>query len=246
LLHLKKNYILLFFWLALGAFVSGAFGKGYGVPYLFWDPEYMGQVDFWSFLILGFALGGFLMAFHISSYIQNASRFPFLATLSKPFFKYSLNNSIIPGIFLLVYIYKIVEFQYSNELFLLDSNLAVGEQCAWDIAGLITGILLFMVPGHTYFFALSRNIFKVFGISEDEHRDRKKRNGTKPIRVFLKKNLEWRSVKTRPEDDLEWKVVTYMVNWFKIGLTRDSSHYERHMVRKVFRQNHIDFHLDVR
>lgn len=238
-LHLKRNYLLLIFWVALGAFASGAIGSGYGVPYLFWDPEYMGRVDFWSFLILGFALGGFIMAFHISSYIQNAFRFPFLATLSKPFFKYSLNNSIIPGIFLAVYIYRIVEFQYSNELFLLDSNLKVGEQCAVDIAGLLLGIILFMVPGHTYFLALSRNIFKVFGISEDERENREKRNGPRPIRVLLKKNLEWRTIKTRPENVYEWKVVTYMVNWFKVGLTRDSSHYERHMVQKVFRQNHM-------
>ncbi|TNF32096.1 MAG: patatin-like phospholipase family protein, partial [Bacteroidetes bacterium] len=122
-LHLKKNYILLIFWVVLGAFASGSVGGGYGVPYLFWDPEYMGRVDFWSFLILGFSFGGFLMAFHLSSYIQNAYRFPFLATVNKPFFKYSLNNSIIPGIFLAVYITKIIEFQYSNELFLIGNNL---------------------------------------------------------------------------------------------------------------------------
>ena len=237
-LHLKKNYILLFFWVVLGAFASGAVGGGYGVPYLFWDPEYMGRVDFWSFLILGFALGGFLMAFHISSYIQNAFRFPFLATVSKPFFKYSLNNSIIPGIFLAIYIYKIVEFQYNNELFLLENNLDVGEQLIWNISGLVAGVLLFMIPGHTYFLALSRNIFKVFGISEDPETGKEKK-GTKPIRVLLKKNLEWRTVKTRSENDYEWKVVTYMINWFKVGLTRDSSHYDRDMVQKVFQQNHM-------
>ena len=235
-LHLKKNYILLIFWFALGAFASGAIGHGYGVPYLFWDPEYMGRVDFWSFMILGFAMGGFLMAFHISSYIQNAYRFPFLATVSKPFFKYSLNNSIIPGIFLAVYIYKIVQFQYNNELFLLENDLEVGSQIAWDMAGFISGILLFMIPGHTYFLALSRNIFKVFGISENDVKPKKK---AKPIQVLLKKNLEWRNVKARPENDYEWKVVTYMVNWFKVGLTRDSDHYDSEMVQKVFQQNHM-------
>ncbi|MBL4586472.1 MAG: hypothetical protein JKX84_05395 [Flavobacteriales bacterium] len=230
-LHLKKNYILLIFWVILGAFITGAIGKGYGVPYLFWDPEYMGRVDFWSFLILGFALGGFLMAFHISSYIQNAFRFPFLATVSKPFFKYSLNNSIIPAIFLGIYIYKIVEFQYSNELFLIDSDIEIGEKCAWDIVGLIAGIFLFMIPGHTYFLALSRNIFKVFGISEDSII---KKKGRKPIQVLLQKNLQWRKVKARKENDYEWKVVTYMTNWFKISLTRDSSHYDPKMVSKYF------------
>ncbi|MCF8278424.1 MAG: hypothetical protein K9J17_16980 [Flavobacteriales bacterium] len=235
-LHLKKNYILLFFWVALGAFASGYIGHGYGVPYLFWDPEYMGHVDFWSFLILGFSLGGFIMAFHISSYIQNSYRFPFLATVSKPFFKYSLNNSIIPGIFLAIYIYSIVDFQYKNELFLLGNDLKVGRQLAWDIAGLLSGILLFMIPGHTYFLALSRNIFRVIGISEEDLRLKRRK---KAIQVLMQKNLQWRNVNAPRENDYEWKVSTYMINWFKIGLTRESDHYETEMVQKVFRQNHM-------
>lgn len=237
-LHLKKNYILLFFWVILAMFVSGYIGMGYGVPYLFWDPEYMGHVDFWSFMILGFSFGGFLMAFHISSYIQNAYRFPFLATVNKPFFKYSLNNSIIPGLFLFLYIYKILEFQYNQELFLVGSDLVVTSTLAWDIAGFVLGILLFMIPGHTYFLALSRNIFKVFGISADDVKKKKKKS-SKPIQVLLKKNLEWRNVNAPRENDYEWKVVTYMINWFKVGLTRDSGHYERSMVQKVFQQNHM-------
>lgn len=234
-LHLKKNYLLVFAWFALGAFASGAIGNGYGVPYLFWDPEYLGKVDFWSFLILGFSLGGFIMAFHISSYIQNSYRFPFLATVSKPFFKYSLNNSIIPGVFLVIYIYSIVKFQYKNELFLLENDLEVGSQLAWDIGGLIAGILLFMIPGHSYFLALSRNIFKVIGISEEDLRLKRRK---KAIQVLMRKNLEWRNVDAPREGDYEWRVVTYMINWFKIGLTRDSDHYEREMVQTVFRQNH--------
>lgn len=235
-LHLKKNYLLLFSWLALGAFASGAIGHGYGVPYLFWDPEYMGHVDFWSFLILGFSLGGFIMAFHISSYIQNSYRFPFLATVSKPFFKYSLNNSIIPGVFLVIYTYSIVRFQYQNELFLLGNDLNVGRQLAWDMAGFFGGILLFMIPGHTYFLALSRNIFAVIGVTEEDLRLKRRK---KAIQILMQKNLEWREVNAPRQSDYEWKVVTYMVNWFKIGLTRDSDHYEPEMVQKVFRQNHM-------
>ena len=219
ILHFKKNYLLLFSWIILGAFASGAIGSGYGVPYLFWDPEYMGKVDFWSFLILGFSLGGFIMAFHISSYIQNSYRFPFLATVSKPFFKYSLNNSIIPGVFLVVYVYHIIDFQYKNELFLLENDLEVGSRLAWDMAGFIGGILLFMIPGHTYFLALSRNIFKVIGVSEEDLRIKRRK---KAIQVLMQKNLEWRKVNAPREGDYEWRVVTYLVNWFKIGLTRDS------------------------
>ncbi|MCB0756730.1 MAG: hypothetical protein KDB98_14105, partial [Flavobacteriales bacterium] len=217
--------------------VSGYVGKGYGVTYLFWDPEYMGRVDFLSFLILGFSFGGFLMAFHISSYIQNAYRFPFLATVNKPFFKYSLNNSIIPGIFLVYYIYKILAFQYANELFLVGNDLILTSTLAWHIGGFILGILIFMVPGHMYFLALSRNIFKVLGITEEEILKKQKRK--KPIQVLMQKNLQWRSVDAPRESDYEWKVVTYMINWFKIGLARDADHYDKATLQKVFRQNHM-------
>jgi hypothetical protein len=236
-LHLKKNYILLFFMVALTGFTTGYIGKGYGVPYLFWDPEYMGHVDFWSFLILGFSLGGFIMAYHLSSYTQNSYRFPFLATVSQPFFKYSLNNSIIPAIFIGIYIYNIIVFQYNNELFLLENDIQVGSQIAWDVAGFVSGILLFMIPGLSYFLALSRNIFKVMGVTEEDLR--KKKSSGKPIQVLMKKNLQWRNVGSPKENDYEWKVVTYMINWFKIGLTRNSDHYDRSMVQKVFQQNHM-------
>jgi len=176
------------------------------------------------------------MAFHISSYIQNSYRFPFLATVSKPFFKYSLNNSIIPAVFLVVYIYNIVQFQYKNELFLINNYLLACSQLAWDIGGFVVGILLFMIPGHTYFLALSRNVFKVLGVTEEDLRLKRRK---KAIQVLMQKNLEWRNVNAPRESDYEWKVVTYMVNWFKISLTRDSHHYEPEMVQRVFRQNHM-------
>ncbi|MBK8949726.1 MAG: hypothetical protein IPM68_12985 [Flavobacteriales bacterium] len=43
-LHLKKNHLLLFFWLVLWAYVTGNLGQKYGIPYLFLYPEYMGAV----------------------------------------------------------------------------------------------------------------------------------------------------------------------------------------------------------
>jgi hypothetical protein len=136
ILHIKRNHMLLLFWAVLLGFITSGMGETYGVPYLFLDPEYMGRVDFWSFLLLGFSVGGFIMAYHIASYTLNASKFPFLATLSRPFFKYSFNNSIIPTLFVGFYIYCIVKFQYRNELFVLENNLKAGEQLIWYIIGL--------------------------------------------------------------------------------------------------------------
>jgi len=238
LLHVKRNHMLLLFWAVLTGFITGGMGQTYGVPYLFLDPEYMGRVDFWSFMLLGFAVGGFIMAYHIASYTLNASRFPFLATLHRPFFKYSFNNSIIPTIFVGIYIYCIAKFQYENELFVLANNSQVGEQLTWDIAGFLAGILAFMVPGYLYFIALSRNIFRVFGIT-DTTDGITNSSGRTTIKKLLRKNLQWRNLRTGPENDSTWKVTTYLVHPFSVALTRETEHYDTEMIQKVFQQNHL-------
>ena len=115
--HIKKNPQLLLFWLILFLTIFKNFGLKYGIPYLFLAPEYLGELSFASYFIVGFALGGFVVAYNISSYIMNGFRFPFLATLSKPFFKYSLNNSLIPSLYLSCYLWLTYSFLQENENF---------------------------------------------------------------------------------------------------------------------------------
>jgi hypothetical protein len=197
----------------------------------------MGRVDFWSFIILGFAMGGFIMAFHISSYTLNATKFPFLATVSRPFFKYSFNNSLIPTLFVGLYLYTIVRFQLDNELVVLEQRSEMVERLLWEVTGFIGGILLFMVPGYIYFIALSRDIFRVFGIADKVGITNSRGNTT--IRRLLGNNLKWREMRNNPESEHQWKVVTYLVSPFSVGLARETDHYEPEMIRKVFQQNHL-------
>lgn len=240
MLHLRDNHILLFFWVLLGGLATGSFGQGYGVPYLFWDPEYMGQVDFWSFLILGFSFGGFMMAFNISSYILNANKFPFLATLNRPFFKYSLNNFIIPGLFIAAYLYKMTRFQVQSELYLEANKLKTGTEVFWDVLGFVLGAAMFSAIGHTYFAATTRNVFKIFGLQvENETHLKAKRPMARPIKVFFEKNLSFRRASETDINHNDWKVSTYLANPFRLALTRDTTHYDRAMLAKVFDQNHL-------
>ena len=111
LVHIKHNFLLLFLWFLLFGFLLGWIGTKYGMNYLFLYPEYLGTVNFWSFAILGFSLGGFISAFNIYSYIKNGPDFPFIATLLRPFHKYSINNFILPAVYILLLIVKSVEFQ---------------------------------------------------------------------------------------------------------------------------------------
>lgn len=112
--NFRRNHILILCWIILFAMVTGNFGKYLGIPYLFLDPEYLNKVNFTSFLMMGLLTAGFTMAFHITSYITDGHRFSFVGALSNPFTKFTVNNSIIPLIFLITYVYQVIAFQIDH------------------------------------------------------------------------------------------------------------------------------------
>jgi len=65
LLHLKKNHLTLLCWLVFFGYITQNVGVKYGIPYVFLFPEYFGTANPWSFLLLGFSLGGFITAFNL-------------------------------------------------------------------------------------------------------------------------------------------------------------------------------------
>src|SRR6188768_3765455 len=113
--NVKRNQVLLLCWIVLFAMVTGSFGKYLGIPYLFLDPEYLNKVNFTSFFILGVTVAGFTTAFHITCYINDGHRFSFVGTLSRPFTKFAINNSVVPILFIGTYFYQIIAFQKNNE-----------------------------------------------------------------------------------------------------------------------------------
>ncbi|CAN0250596.1 unnamed protein product, partial [Chrysoparadoxa australica] len=135
--HIKKNISLLFVWILFIASVFGGVGRIYGIHFLFLDPEYINQVNFLSFLMVGLAFGNLTMAFHITCYILDSHQFSFLGILERPFAKFSVNNSIIPLISLVLYIVAIVNFQIHNE-FSTHFNLLL------NLIGLLTGIVIML------------------------------------------------------------------------------------------------------
>jgi hypothetical protein len=158
---LKKNHLLLLYWIILFGWVTNSSSKTFGIPYLFLDPEYMGSVGFTSFLIIGFATGSFIMVFNISSYIMNGFRFPFIATLSRPFLKYTVNNFIVPALFVLTYMINIIYFQINNEY-----------QGVWiifsQILGFLIGLSLMIMVTLTYFFRTNKDVILMFGMESSD------------------------------------------------------------------------------
>jgi len=151
LVHIKHNQFLLLYWIFLFSTVAGGFGKALGIPYLFLDPIYLDSVGFWGFFVVGITLGGFAMAFNITSYILDGFRFPFLGTLPRPFTHFCLNNGIIPLGFLTFYVIKVIEFER-------DYGLYSSTHIVMSIIGLLAGFIAMQALLFTYFTMTNRDI----------------------------------------------------------------------------------------
>jgi hypothetical protein len=222
IMHIKTNQLLLLYWVILFGCVTQNFGNKFGLPYLFLDPEYVGIVNPVAFLIIGFCLGIFIMAYNISSYMLNSFRFPFLASLYKTFEKYCFNNAIIPVFFILTYIASLIYFQIKNQM--LDV-----WQILLYVLSLLSGIILVIFSTLKYFQHTNKDIYKLFGVATNDAQDHPSKV-ISPIR-----NAKLKKVKRSG-----WRVDTYVTFPFKIRLVRSTSHYKSFMLRSVFRQNHIN------
>jgi hypothetical protein len=214
--HLKHNMFALLFWALLFLFVNDSIGSAFGVPYLFLSPEYLGNVSAMSFFFLGFAFGGFIMAFNTYSYIKLGPRFPFLMTLSKPFLKFSYNNSIIPLTFTLFYIYKMSVFQAGDEL-----------AGAMDIVGYnlacVGGILSFFVISFFYFFPVTRR------------QEKNRLNEKELITSFTHREESWYRQYTLQRD----RRYIYIGKRFGFHRSRSTKHFNRGVILKTFAKNRI-------
>ncbi len=215
-LHFKKNQIMMFYWILLFGFITQSIATKFGIPFLFLDPEYMGYVGQRAFFMMGVCLGSFVMAFNISSFILNSFRFPFLATLSRTFQKYTHNNFIIPTIFIIIYVYKIFNFQYYSQL--KDIN-----EILLNIGVFLAGFFIVIVLTLRYFMITNKDIYKLFGV---EHADDDQTSPIAPYMGNVGKN--------------SWRVDTYLIFPWKVKIVRDTRHYQKYMLERVFRQNHLN------
>lgn len=243
ILHFKRNHFLLFFWVLLFGYTLNFFASRYGVAYQFLYPEYQGVNDFISFAILGFALGGFILAFNLYTYILHGFRFPFIVTLNRPFVKFSINNFIIPLVYVIVFIWVSVRFQREEELLTY-------SEITGNIAGFLTGMFIFLILSLLYFTLTNKNVlhykpnakkkrinqlFKRVPQSPEPEDEQEA-----PVATNLHKRTNWVEREKRSAD---WHVETYLVNIAKIGLARRSEHYNRQLLEKVFAQNHVNASL---
>ncbi len=225
-LHLKRNHLLMLFWLILFLYVTNSIGADYGIASLFLAPEYLGRIDFMSFGILGFALGGFMISFNIYSYILHAKQFQFLAATSRPFIKFCYNNFIIPMAFYFLLLVKSYRFQ-------VDQELIVPLEALLNLFAMSVGILLFLLLSALFFRLRNKNIFHLSGKDESYFESQRKSVKTS---VLLKENTLY----SRMSRKRRWIVESYINSPFSIKATRDTSHYDRNLLKQVFAQNNVN------
>lgn len=220
--NLRRNLILVLCWVLLYAMITGNFGKYLGIPYLFLDPEYLNAVNFTSFFIMGCVTAGLTTAFHITTYIMDGHRFPFIGTLKRPFTKFALNNSVIPFTFLGLYIYHIIIFQINNQYTTEKSVLL-------DLAGLLSGYAITTFIFFAYFRLTNKDIFRYMVCRIDERI--KKNVGVTRASALKKLDIARKS---------QVRVDYYLDLNLRVKKVEDTGFYDRATILQVFDQNHFN------
>ena len=154
--QIRRYPLAILLWLFLFGIVGQYFLVSLGGPYLFLDPEYQGKVNFLSTFWVGIFLGAFTVSYHLTNYILDGSKFYFLATQRKPFLTFCLNNSLLPGIFWIYYMYQLFNFQYKqSDIHYLSPYFTV--------LGLFLGGILWILFVAGYFQLTNQNAEKILG-----------------------------------------------------------------------------------
>lgn len=216
---IKYNLISLVYWSILFSIVSDGFGSAFGVPFLFFSPEYLSEISATSFILIGFGIGGFIIGFQTYSYMKLGFRYPFLALAHRPFFRFSLNNSIIPIAFIVYYCIKMSIFQLREEF-------ATGTEILIYNLSFLLGIFLFITLALLYFFPLSKNQWY------------EKRNELAPkytVDSYTQRTEKWYNFFRSNGHPFYY----YIGKNLTIKRSRDIRHIEKDILEAVFARNRI-------
>jgi energy-coupling factor transporter transmembrane protein EcfT len=195
----------------------------FGANTLFLAPEYLGSVNAAGAAITGIATGIFIMSWNITTFILHSGRFRFLATSSKPFFKYCLNNAIIPIAFLILYFIEAIYFDRVKELIPLKQFLLI-------VAGFLGGFFVLIFVSFLYFFNADKRIIRAFQpdlVNFDEN----KIPETEGEKILI--------------DDFGLPVENYLSTRLKVKKVRSVAHYSQVFLDVIFKRHHFSAMLTI-
>jgi hypothetical protein len=216
-LHFRKYQLMLLFWFFLGSTISGGFMNHFGSASLFLAPEYQGNINFVSGFFVGAAYGIFVMSWHITTFILYSSFFKFLATTTRPFLKYCLNNSVIPALFLINYFIQLVRFDKFKELMDIWQILLI----AWGFLG---GLFVILLCSFFYFYGSEKAIIKTL----------------QPVL----NNPQQFLLKFKPDVAVDNKnsfvrIDSYLTSLTSVRKARSVSHYSETFLDTIFKRHHF-------
>jgi len=178
--QIQHHKTLLVFWFMLIGVLSGHVANGFGAAYMFLEPEYLGKEGFWSFFLVGSTLGAFLFAYMVTFYINESYRFPFIIENQRPFFTLTLNNFLVPSLFIGIYFYQFIDYHAS-----INGGM---NALVWKrIFALSSGIITLFLIAASYFFT-RRGLFSKAGTKLEQ--ELAYRRGDKSRKVILDKAKE--------------------------------------------------------
>jgi hypothetical protein len=160
LVSFKRHQLFLAFWVLLFSIIVGRFAISYGIPYLFYDPEYLDHTGYLAFTLVGMGFGAFYVSWNLNCYMLHSYRFSFMARFNKPMGVYFLNNSIIPVIFLINYFVALARFQTESQNY---STIKI----VFSILGFLIGFVIILLFTAVYFTFTNRT-----ALSAEEERRR--------------------------------------------------------------------------
>jgi hypothetical protein len=220
--QLKHNLPGVVAWTLFFLVITGNLGAKFGLPILFYSPEYLGKVSFWSFGLLGFSFGGMITAFNTYSYSKLGQRFPFLIVIKRPFLQFSKNNMLIPTTFVVIYLTKMIHYQWYEEYATITIILSY-------VFSFLTGVVFFIFLSLVYFFPIFKKLRLLNLVHEDDYRfsfqSTKYMNAREWYRdLFVKKNTKF----------------LYLGPGFRLYLSRSVNHIDPQIIDRAIVRNKIN------
>ncbi len=222
LLHFQEHIFLLVIWFFLWLLMTGNILKLFGIKFLMLLPEYLDKTGNYSYAILGTAFGALVMTWNLVTYLLHASRFPFLAALSRPFTKFALNNSLIPLIYLILFFISSASIQMKEAGF--DIRQILGHFIYF-----LFGMLILMLIIGIYLWLTNKDIHQMKPADVPAHLLAGPRPGGRGFQGRLA---------DRTGDN--FGVEIYLSERLKMRRVRSVSHYEPALLKGIYRQNHLN------
>lgn len=185
------------------------------------NPEYNGTVGFISFFSVGIGFGFFVMTWNIASYMLHSYRFPFLAATSSPFYHFCINNSLIPLVFIGVYLRAVWRYQMISEFKSMFTFIQYSQSF---LLGMLAVILFFML----YFNLTNHNA--------DTWLESQQKKGNK--NALVNPILADEATFAQAHGQRAWYISYYLNTWMGFRRADLLQRYHHHTSEAIFFQNH--------